>query len=289
MKTRIAVALLGAAVMTAVAVPAEAQLGGFLKQKAKEAAKAPVAQEQNKQQSEDAAARALSQPDIVPITQESTDRFKTGLTLELKLRGEFRTFLASLKTREEYDACKGEVAMSPEAQQLSMQLLNLPDKATPADMQKLMTKIATDLEALTRKRCGNDPAEWNQNKRAERLREIQGEASDAAAPPGYVAPARDEPAPISGPWAVTFAEAPAGPHPFQIAYAMMTERWPVFCDWYASQTKKEDGGAYQKIPGVGNGVYVFSKDEAKVMPANCPSVMALLMKVLEPVSKARIP
>jgi len=291
-----------------VVVPAgsaDAQLGGLLKKKAKEVAQSPVKKEETKPPSDEAAARALSQPDVVPITQDSTDRFKKGLNVEITLRDEFRTFLASLKTREQYDTCKGESVMSPEGQKIGMQMLNLPDNASPAEMQKVMMKSGADLEALTTKRCGRDPAEWDDARRAERLREIRGQASDAAMPPGYVAPAGDASGEsagaspdaaeglanhgilLAGPSMFSLFEPPAMPHPFQIAYAMMTERWPVFCEWLTAKTKKTDEGSYQKVPGVGNGTYVYSKAEAEVMSANCPSVMELLMKVLDPVDPKR--
>jgi hypothetical protein len=290
MSSRIIGLLLGVFVVVASAVPAEAQIGGFLKKKAKEAAQAPVKQEQAKQQSDEAAASALSDPDIVPITQESTVRFRKALGIELRLRGEFRTFLASLKTREEYDACKSEFMMSPEAQQASMQMLNLGDKATPADMQKAMMKAAADVEALTKKRCGGDPSAWNGAKRNERLQEIEGEASDAFGPPGAAPPAGDGLVVLPpGPSASSAEAEPADAHPYRRKYALAKERWIPFCNGMATAPDATGKGKYATVKGEGNGVYVYSSEEAAVMAANCVDVMSEIGKVVDAAGRPKLP
>jgi hypothetical protein len=279
--------LTGVVAVVLSAGPAEAQIGGLLKKKAKEAAQAPVKQAEAKQEADEAAARALADPDVVAITQDSTARFRKALGVEARLRGEFRTLLASVKTQEEYNACKGEIMMSPEGQKASMALLELGDKATPADMQKVMLKASADLDALAAKRCGGDPAQWNTGRRAERLQEIEGEASDAFAPPGGTAPdgeAVEERR--AGPSAVVIAGAPADAHPHRRKYTLMKERWIPFCSALADAAAQSDG-KYKKIKGVGSGVYVYSASEAEVMTANCAAVMDDLNTVIEAVSGSK--
>ena len=61
------------------------------------------------------------------------------------------------ETPEEYEECKGEASMSPEAQQIALGMANISDKGTPAEMQKAMLKISRDIEALIVKKCGGDP------------------------------------------------------------------------------------------------------------------------------------
>jgi len=279
--------LLGVLAFVIAAVPAEAQLGGLLKKKAKEAIQAPVKQEQAKQQSEDAAARALSSPDIVPITEESTGRFRKALNVEARLRGEFRAFLASLKTQEAFDACKLDVAISPEGEKARMPVLNLGDDPSPADLQKAMLKASADLEAIVGKRCGSDPGQWRDGKRADRLREIEAEASDALAASDLAHSASEPSAgPITGPSAGAAEQAAAGAHPYLRKYGMLKERWIPFCGAQA-QSASESGGAHTQVKGVGSGVYVYSAAEAAVMTANCAAVMADLNRALDPVSSPR--
>jgi hypothetical protein len=297
MRSRITGVLLGALVVAVSASPAEAQLGGLLKNKAKEAVQSPAKKDEAKPRS-DAAAAALSAPNVVPITQDVIDRFKTGLNVEIKLRGEFRTFLASLKTPQQLQQCKLEVMMSPEGQKISMQMANLADNTPPAELQKVMMKAGTEIEALTTKVCGTDPTEWNDTKRADRLRDIEGQASDAAAPPGFVAPGRDTPAlpvdasrddaegrggpsmPEKGSVLEHVAGAQGMPHPYLLAYALLKERIPPFCVVFASVMKEGDV-TYHYIPGLGKGVWVYSNDEARVLAKNCQTIMELLTTVTE--------
>lgn len=275
--------LLGVAAFTLSAGPAQAQIGGFLKKKAKEAAQAPVKQEQAKQQADEAAERALAEPDVVPITQESTARFRKALGVEARLRGELRAQLASVKSQEEYNACSGELIMSPEAQQISMRLADVPATASAADMQKLMMKTNADLEALVTKRCGPNPSQWNAGKMAQRLQEIEGEASDALSPSGAAVPEAEPSAELhAGPSAAAVEQGQADAHPHRRKYALMKERWIPFCS-ALTEAAAQSGGKYRQVKGVGNGVYVYSASETEVMTANCAAVMDDLNKVLEAV------
>jgi hypothetical protein len=290
MSSRITCLLLGVLLVAWPSGPAEAQIGGLLKKKAKEAAQAPVKQEEAKQQADDAAARALASPDVVPITKESTARFRKALRVEAQLRGEFVTFLASLKTQEQYAACKSEVMMSPEGQKASMGMLALGDKATPAEMQKAMLKANADVEALTTRQCGGDPSQWTQGRRVDRLREIEGEASDAFAPP------RTEPSPggspdarRSGPSAPSADEAQADAHPNRRQYAITKERWIPFCNASSTAQTAKANGKYATVKGEGSGVYVYASDEAAFMASSCADVMSDIEKASVSVGRSKLP
>jgi hypothetical protein len=290
MISRITCLLLGVVVVASSAGPAEAQIGGLLKKKAKEAAQAPVKQQENKQQADDAAASALSSPDIVPVTQESTVRFRKALGVEAKLRGEFATFLASLKTQEQYLACKNDVMMSPEGQKASMAMLALGDKATAADMQKAMMKASADAEALTTKQCGGDPAQWSQGRRVDRLREIEGEASDAFAPPGVEASAAGSGEALRpGPFAPSAGDEQADAHPYRRRYALTKERWIPFCNALGTAPKASGSGKYATVKGEGSGVYVYSSDEAAFMASSCGDVMSDIAKLQGPEGRSKLP
>lgn len=270
--------VLAACVLAAITRPAEAQIGGFLKKKAKEAAQAPVQQQQANQQSDEAAARALEAPDVVPITQESTARFGRALDVEIRLRGEFKTQLGSMKSKEEYEACKSEVAMTQDPMQMAAALASLGDKATPAEIQKVMVKMSTDMEAQLAKRCGADPSGWPDYKRAERLREIEAVASDAFAPASGAgeAPAVERP---GGPSWVPTDDAQTAAHPYARKYAIAKERWIPFC---AAEAEKTSSKKFVRIK-----LYAYTVEEAQVLSEHCPDVMAKLNKVTEPVRSAK--
>jgi hypothetical protein len=266
--------------------PAYAQLGGFLKKKAMEAAEAPVQQQQAKQRSTEQAAAALRNPDVVPITQESTDRFMKALGVEIRLRNEFRSMLASMKSREEYEACKGEIAMSPEGMQIAMGLANISDKATPAEMQKAMMKMGADMEALTLKRCGGDPSGWPDHKRAERLRQIERRASRAFAPTGGTDSVGEGFAGADPHGPAWFPPEPVQTEDveFYRPYGIAKERWIAFC---SSGAEMKTEGDFVYVKGMGDVWYVFTKEEAEFMTRHCSEVMAEIKKTTEPVQGAK--
>jgi hypothetical protein len=274
--------LIAACLLASSVVPADAQIGGFMKKKVKEAVQAPVQQQQAQQQADEAAARALEAPDIVPITQESTARFKKALNVEIRLRGEFRSMLASMKSKEDYDACKAEFAISD--MELAMSAMAAAgEKATPADLQKAMVKARADLDAKVTKRCGGDPSAWPDYERAERLRAIEAEASDAFAPTGSPEAVAAGESTTHGPaWISTDDDAPGDAHPYLRKYAIAKERWIPFCSAEAAKTE----GKYRRIKGQGS-VYVYSVEEAQVLSEHCPEVMATLNKTTEPLQSGK--
>lgn len=291
-RTRTTFTLIGAALALAMAGPADAQIGGLIR-KAKAAVDGPAKKDDAKAPSDAAALAALSAPHVVPITDDVLQRFEKGLTLEVELRAEFTKFLAGMKTPEEHRACQGSMMTTPAAQKIMMQLGELPENPTDEQMKKAMAKQQADLLALSERTCGLDPSTWHDGKRAERLREIEGKASDVAAPPGYVTPTGSAPPTDAEPgiepdggedagatvtaayrWPHTFQQ----PHPYLRAYSMLKERIPPFC----IKLQASAGGmtigtnAIVSVNGSGKVFYVYSDEEAKAMTQRCPTLMQLL-------------
>lgn len=148
------------------APPLEAQFGG-LGRRITEGANKPVALPTN-------------DPSVIPITDKVLEGFERAMKTELTLRGELRNELEARDAAEKkHAACKQEVAGSPEAQQIIMQLANVPENATTEQMMKVMAQMAQDQEALVLKKCGPVPAPINT---AQRLLDIEQRAAASAGP-----------------------------------------------------------------------------------------------------------
>ena len=277
------------AILSAGAAPP--QLGGLIKSKVKQT----VDPKKDEKKSEsDKAVNPLASADVVLMTPVVLDGLKKGLTFEVSERAAFRKMLASLKTREQYAECSQETALTDEGQKIAMQFADIPENATPAQMQKAMMKMADDMKVLTTKRCGTDPGEWPESRRADRLREIQGQASNLAMPPGWVAPKSplaDEPlnprdfeahgpsAGLDGTIEGT-STAQGAQYPYGRPYMMLIERFPPFCGDLAKKGNKgKPDPAGVKIPGIGSVYYVYTADEAAALMTTCEDLMALLGKL----------
>ena len=119
-------------------------------------------------------------PFVIPITDAVLKAFARGLQTEADLINQFRKELTAREAAvEKHNACKGQVAGSPEYVEILMSLGNLPENITSEDMQKAMAKMTQDGDALVLKRCGPAPAAVNG---ADRLKEIQRKAAAAAGP-----------------------------------------------------------------------------------------------------------
>jgi hypothetical protein len=157
-----------------------AQLGGLIRRKVAEAAKGE--EPKKEAATEPAAAPASNDPNVIEVTDAVLTALENSLQAEIRMREEFRKELAAMKTQEQYNACTQEAAQSPEAQKISMRILELPENATQEQMMDLMAKNGKELEALTLKRCGPDVRQFNDTWRAKRLEEIQRKAAGAGSP-----------------------------------------------------------------------------------------------------------
>ncbi|HJR17621.1 MAG TPA: hypothetical protein VJ808_12265, partial [Gemmatimonadales bacterium] len=117
--------------------------------------------------------------DLVEITEPVLEGLVRGLRAEIALQKEFRDLLAKYPTQEQYNACGAQVATSEEAMKL-LELMNLPENATPEQSQRAMQKFTTETAALHKRKCPFDPNEWNSSTKAKRLKEIEAKAAEAA-------------------------------------------------------------------------------------------------------------
>ena len=149
-----------------VTTNAEGQLGGLIKKTVKEATKP-------KEEPKDAKATTPDGPAFpYELTEASMAAFKRGLELEIKMREDYKSKLAKLKTQEQYQACATNV-LDPEYMKLMQDYGKALESAkTPEENQKVMTRFGEQTEALTLKRCGEDPrpvrnAQYETFKKAE--------------------------------------------------------------------------------------------------------------------------
>ena len=310
---------LGVCAAISVTNPAEAQLGGLMR-KAKEAATEKTAEKDPRAPEATGSGRnPFADPAIVFITQDQLGRFQKGLQHEVTQRNALRKQLASLQTREQYQACTQGAAMSPETMKLIQDFADSSANLPADQMIKRQQQMFTEMAAMVEKKCGIDPQKV-ESSRFERLRQIEAEASDIAMPPGYKAPpqARLEREPVD--WAAMwndspartpvamkvrdsrspyFGEAPAAAraqvvtvHLFARAYAMLKERVPVFCQKLSAKatltpttiTVGNEKMSVVRIPGSGQD-YVYRQDEADALTQGCSGVMALMNAIFDDVQK----
>lgn len=120
---------------------------------------------------------------VIEITEPVIRGVMNGLDVQIRLLREFDQFLRTYKTPGEYRVCQGQVAASPELQKIMSQPLGWPENPTPEQQQRLSEKMSADMEALLRKKCGGDIInEWPEQKRGEKIEEIEMKAAAAAGP-----------------------------------------------------------------------------------------------------------
>ncbi|HEY5546228.1 MAG TPA: hypothetical protein VIK50_09250 [Gemmatimonadaceae bacterium] len=286
---------IGAIMSLTLAGGAQAQIGGLIKKKVAEKVKGP---EKTEVKPADGEKKSVYNDEIVEMTGPVLDGFMNGLRTEIALRNEFREVLAKLKTPAQYLACTNDAAASPEGQKISTRILSLPESVTAEEMQRVVTKASQDLVALQEKKCGKDPAvEWSDEKRAEKLKEIELKAAAAAGP---VRPPSTDPDPAredvdGGPFDTSVSSLPmewalhvtgpvfepqAIPSMPLLVYAMFKERVFMFCDAQIKGKIEIDSKGNVRFPGIGLGIYaVFSAAEASALKGRCDAIMQMLEKL----------
>lgn len=169
-------------IATAIAVvclsiprPVDAQLGGFIKKKVKDTVKGQVSGSTG-----DASAaggtRAPTSPSgpqfderVLELNPGNLDKLQTALVAERAFRDSLNASYARMKTPEQYQQCKMNAMMGPEAQQVTKSIDYNDVQASQAAGQKLLAIVA--------KQCGADPS--GQNKGAE-LNKAPANAAEAA-------------------------------------------------------------------------------------------------------------
>jgi len=162
--------------------PVDAQFGG-LGRKITEGAKKVAggdADETAKPDANKPVVLPTNDPSVIPITDKVLEGFERAMKTELALRGELRTELEGRDAAaKKHEACIQQAAASPEAQQIVMQLANVPENSTNEQMMAMMAKMGKDQEALVLKMCGPVPAPINT---AQRLLDIRQKAAASAGP-----------------------------------------------------------------------------------------------------------
>lgn len=228
------------------AVPAHAGFGDMVK-KAKQAVKG------EKPKAPNAAETGPIKSRMTPeVTAERLTQFQHGMEAEVAEREKGRKFLATLKSKEEYNACQQKVAASPEAQKVMMMVGDVPENATMEDMQKVTEKMNTQIAALLRKHCGEDPSKYSADQF---VRSAIAKGSDTAALGDDLAyHAWKE-------WVVEFCR-----------YIEKLKDQP---DYEQKLAKIKDEGL--RIPGQGTGIYfVYSATEANLLLERCEHLMPLI-------------
>ena len=273
-----AVILLSVSVSLATPVSIEAQLGGLIKKKVKEAIKKP----ETPPKTDDApaagpAAKSAEKKNddptgfgsaIIEITQPTFDQLMRAMQMEIDMQAVLKKEIARYGTHKEYEACKIRVGESPEGKKTMDRMYNPPKDIKAEDYLKLQAKVVEDMDALTKKGCPLDPSYWGPTRIAQSLDSIREKAAEsitiASSLPASsfdVAHLRFETSPfVDG--GFTFI------HP-QL-YGIALERIDRLCEYKGfgavgvttvdTATKKDSlrnprSGAPLKIPGIGQDIY----------------------------------
>jgi hypothetical protein len=267
--------VLSAFMLLASPQSAEAQLGGLIKKKVKEAIKPP---EKTDPAPQPAAAPATAtktdsrNPNgfkyfggAVVISSEMLARLTRGLNTELAMENDFEKDVARYPTQAQYDQCQAKALMSPEGQKV-MDITNYVKPGASSDEAiKGMQERGVKAEALVKKSCPLDPKTWSDYNRREKLREIHKKASEAMFTPGI-----DTAAVISSGIGVP-----------ELEYSQMIERLGKYCELKKTiDVTPKPGGL--KYAGDGQNIYwVWSEDElTELQKFDCEAFFKKYAKLL---------
>ncbi len=184
--------------------------------------------------------------------------FQRGLQVEIDGRNAFLKAASALKTPEEYSACVSSTQSSPEAIQLKTTIANsLPDNATTEQMMKMISRTGAEMEALTARRCGADPARFYGSARTTAFEKAE---QDGANEFGKVFDTIDPATALQ-------------------RHRFMKEWPPPFCGLPGS-TQQNAAGTGIHVPGSGTNIsYVYTAKEAAALGPACDNLMKLLGKL----------
>lgn len=255
----------------------DAQIGGLIKKKVSDAVKAPE-KPADPAKAESKQGLVNGNPDVLEITQPVLEGLIRGLNVEVSLRKDFAAELKKYPTRQQYDDCQRQVAMSEEAQKLAQPMVNLPETATAEQRKQVMDKFSSEVAALVKRKCPLNPADAPNKEK--RLTEIKVKAAEAAGPNAGSDDHASQASEVSVALGVnsvseTMIEfrALAGLTPRQ--YELLLERIQRFCEELKNASDKGFPGAGGvSIPGSGNKVFwIYTATEAKTLSReNCQRV-----------------
>lgn len=182
--------LLALSVSLTTPVSAEAQLGGLIKKKVKDAIRKP----ETPAKTDDAPASAPATPSastkknddptgfgsaIIEITPATFDDLMDAMQTEIGMQAILKKEIARYGTHEEYQACKVRVAQSPEGKKTMDRMYNPPKNVTAEEYMTIQKKVVEDMDALTMKGCPLDPSYWSPTKIAESTDSIRTKAAES--------------------------------------------------------------------------------------------------------------
>lgn len=180
-----AVILLCASVSLATPARVDAQFGGLIKKKVKEAVTKPDPRKKDEPSAGRASPSAKNNDPtgfgsaIVEITESTFDELMGGMQMEIDAQAVLKKEIARYGTRDQYEACKVRAAQSPEGTRLMTAMRTPPKNVTGEDWMKIQAKIVEDLDALTDKTCPLNPSYWDATRvghSADSIREKVGES-----------------------------------------------------------------------------------------------------------------
>jgi hypothetical protein len=283
----VAVLLVAASISISAPQTAEAQLGGLIKKKVKEAIKppekpaaapapAPAASQATQTESENSRGTGHGLPHVagrsIKITRESLSRLMRGMDAELAMIADFEKYLAKWPTHEQYEACKVKAASTPEGKRIMSSMERLSQNSTPEQVMAAMRTMTEGMDALTNKHCPLNPGDWGPGRKSDRLEKIRAKAASLALPRST---ASSEMPHESGPRTLLFEVSPYEMLPDTAAdsitilgtggfdsqeYGEMIERIVKYCDLKKSMDMTPKGSGLQ-VPGVGKDIYWIYVDE----------------------------
>lgn len=204
-RSQLTAVVLASFALLALPQSAEAQLGGLIKKKVKEAivppektnpapqpaAAAPAAPAEPASNSRDPfAGQRVPGNRALLISDEMIARIYRGLDAEAAMLKDLEKEIAAYPTPEKIQACKIKASQTPEGQRL-MNLGNfVKEGMTPEQLQAGMMKMTSESDAYYKKACPWDENKWSDYNRSQARRDIRKKAAAQALPPSASAPAR---------------------------------------------------------------------------------------------------
>jgi hypothetical protein len=308
-----AVLLLATSLSLTTPSPAEAQLGGLIKKKVKEAIKKPEAPpkttEPSSASSPAAPEPASSSPStrnsdptgfgsaIIEITPPTFDELMRALQMEIDLQAALKKEIARYGTHDQYEACKIRVAQSPEGQKAMNPMYNPPKNVTGEEYMKIQMKVSADMDSLTNKGCPLNPSYWSPLRIDASLDSIREKAA------GSITIADMSPEPSLTVAQLRFEIMPSlyESHVFLDSqlYAIALERIDRLCEYKGFGSGSVGAGAVDslpkkdpqknprsvaplKIPGVGRDIYwMYTVNEVDVITSpRCKRYYSLVKQLM---------
>ena len=256
------------AALTTLAVPslADAQLGGLIKKKVKEAIKPPEKTNPAPQPAAAGAPSPATEPASnsrdpfaghrVPgtrallINDEMIARMYRGLDAEAAMLKDLEKEIAAYPTPEQIEACKIKAAQTPEGQRL-MNLGNfVKEGMTPDQIQAGMMKMSSESDAYYKRACPWDESKWSDGNRSDARRAIRTKAAAQTADTDT---------------ATVIVKGLAGIGLNEYDFAEMIERILKYCELKKTMDVGPKTGGI-KTPGVGKDIYwVYTESELKTL------------------------